>query len=110
MIAAIVLDDARAGEVEPRLAEPGGGERDDDLAAVRRDPQGLRPDPAEVHRRVDVARRDHDDPLALDEGWDVLRVLLDVDDLLEVRARRVVRVQALERLQERGLRTVPSPS
>ena len=105
--AAIVLDDPGPVEIEARSAEACSGQRDDDLAALPRSPHGFRSELPEVDRRVHVARRHHDDPLALDERRDVLRVPLDVDDLLEVGPRCVVLVEALERLQQCGLRPVP---
>ena len=103
---AVVTDDAAAGEVEPCGCEPGGRQRDRHRLAVVGDLQRLRPQPAEVDARVDVAGGHHHRPLAGDEGREVLRVVLDVDDLLEVRARRAVLVQALQRVQQRGLRAV----
>ena len=74
--------------------------------ARRGDPHGFRADGAEVDGRVDVSGGDHDGPLALDEGGQQLGVLLDVDDLLEVRARRAVLVDPLQRLQQRRLGAV----
>jgi hypothetical protein len=89
-----------AVEVELGLAERCRRQLERDTLAVVRDVDGAVLEATKVDARVDRADRHEEHPLALDLARDEARILLDVDDHLEVAARSAEVAQILDRLED----------